>query len=213
MVFAWLYSPRLIDFCLEMEQKMTASTLDYSRYFWQGERTRLRPFRMEDAERHFAELLDSETRQAHEAGIELPISMPALSEWLEKVVDCQDNGGYILFAIENLAGEMAGWAALHGLNTENGTFSMGAAVYRAHRGHGYGDDAARILLKYAFWEQRYQKCNLQCSSSNEASIQSITRLGFTEEGRIRRNCFFNGGYHDEVWFGMTREEFDELMKP
>jgi RimJ/RimL family protein N-acetyltransferase len=24
--------------------------------------------------------------------------------------------------------------------------------------------------------------------------------------------FFNGKYHDEVLFGMTREEFDELMK-
>jgi RimJ/RimL family protein N-acetyltransferase len=38
------------------------------------------------------------------------------------------------------------------------------------------------------------------------------KLGFTEEGRIRRNSFFNGAYHDDVWYGMTREEFDALMK-
>jgi RimJ/RimL family protein N-acetyltransferase len=38
------------------------------------------------------------------------------------------------------------------------------------------------------------------------------KLGFIEEGRIRRNSFFNGKYQDEVLFGMTREEFDELMK-
>jgi RimJ/RimL family protein N-acetyltransferase len=38
------------------------------------------------------------------------------------------------------------------------------------------------------------------------------KLGFIHEGLIRRNCFFNGKYHDDVLFGMTREEFDALMK-
>jgi RimJ/RimL family protein N-acetyltransferase len=29
-----------------------------------------------------------------------------------------------------------------------------------------------------------------------------------EEGRRRRQVFFNGQYYDDVLFGLTREEFD-----
>ena len=190
---------------------MTESTLDYSRYFWQGEKTRLRPFRVEDAGLRFKASLDSPTRQAHADGIELPTSVELQKAWLEQVSGCQDHGGMVLFATENLPGDTIGWISLHSRNQKNGTFSFGIAVYRAYRGNGYAVDAARLLLKYGFWEQRYQKCNSICVHSNEASIRMHLKLGFKEEGRCRRNSFFNGQYHDDVLFGMTREEFDELM--
>ena len=123
-----------------------------------------------------------------------------------------DNGHIILFVIENLVGEMVGWVSLHSRDQKNGTFSFGVAVYRDHRRHGYAVEAVRMLLKYGFWEQRYQKCNSICTHTNTASMRMHTKLGFVEEGRGRRNCFSNGQYHDEVYFGMTREEFDALMQ-
>ena len=192
---------------------MTETPLDYSHYFWQGERVRLRPFRLEDAERRFIASLDSPTRQAHQDGIELPTSVELQKAWLEKVAGCQDHGGMVLFATETLAGDTIGWVSLHSRDQKNGTFSFGVAVYRDHRGHGYAVDAVRIILKYGFWEQRYQKCNSITTHDNEASIRMHLKLGFQEEGRCRRNSFFNGVYHDDVLFGMTREEFDAIMKP
>ena len=51
-------------------------------------------------------------------------------------------------------------------------------------------------------------CNSACLHTNEASIRLHKKLGFLEEGRRRRQVFFNGEYHDEILFGMTREEFD-----
>ena len=190
---------------------MTAFTPDYAHYFWQGERTRLRPFRLEDAELRFMASLDSPTRQMHQDGIELPTSVELQREWLQKVVDGKDDS-MIRFAMDNLDGVTIGWVTLHSRDQKNGTFGFGIAVYRNYRGHGYAVDAVRTLLKYGFWEQRYQKCNSECIHTNEASIRMHKKLGFIEEGRIRRNSFFNGTYHDDVLFGMTREEFDEIMK-
>ena len=190
---------------------MTTLTPDYSNYFWQGEKTRLRPWRLEDAELRFMASLDSPTRQIVQDGIELPTSVELQKEWLEKTADCKDDG-MIRFAMENLDGVTVGWVTLHSRDQKNGTFGFGVAVYRDYRGHGYAVDALRILLKYGFWEQRYQKCNSACLHTNQASIRMHEKLGFIEEGRIRRNCFFDGKYHDEVLFGMTREEFDNLMK-
>jgi len=34
-----------------------------------------------------------------------------------------------------------------------------------------------------------------------------------EEGRRKRQVFFDGVYHDEVLFGLTREEFDARERP
>jgi RimJ/RimL family protein N-acetyltransferase len=67
-----------------------------------------------------------------------------------------------------------------------------------------------ILLRYGFRERRYQKCNSACIQTNAASIALHKKLGFTEEGRVRRRWFYGGRYHDEVLFGMTVEEFEAL---
>lgn len=190
---------------------MTPLTPDYSHYFWQGEKTRLRPWRLEDAELRFMASLDSPTVALYQDGIELPTSVELQKEWLEKKAGLKDDG-MIRFAMENLDGVTVGWVTLHSRDQKNGTFGFGVAVYRDYRGHGNAVDAVLTLLKYGFWEQRYQKCNSMCLHSNKASIRMHQKLGFIEEGRIRRTCFYNGQYHDDVLFGMTREEFDELMK-
>jgi RimJ/RimL family protein N-acetyltransferase len=190
---------------------MTTLTPDYSHYFWQGEKTRLRPWRLEDAELRFITSLDSPTLALHEDGITLPTSVELQKQRLEKTAGFTDDLR-LRFAMENLDGVTVGWVTLHSRDQKNGTFGFGVAVYRDYRGHGYAVDAVRIVLKYGFWEQRYQKCNSMCLHTNEASIRMHEKLGFVKEGRIRRTCFHNGQYLDDVLFGMTREEFDELMK-
>jgi RimJ/RimL family protein N-acetyltransferase len=190
-----------------MEIKMS---FDYSHYFWQGEKTRLRPWRLEDAELRFIASLDSPTLALHEDGIVLPSSLELQKERLEKIAGYKDDA-MLRLAMDNLEAVTVGWLSLHSRDQKNGTFGFGVAVYRDYRGHGYALDAVTTLLKYAFWEQRYQKCNSTCLHNNIGSIRLHQKLGFVQEGLIRRNCFQNGEYLDEVLFGMTREEFDERM--
>jgi RimJ/RimL family protein N-acetyltransferase len=182
--------------------------LDYSRYFWQGEKVRLRPVRGEDVEQLFADSLDSPSRRVLQLGIELPTSVDILRSSLEKHFGCSDVDGVILFAVENLQGVHVGGISLHSRHEKNGTFSFGIVIGRAHRAKGYAEDAVRILLRYGFWERRYQKCNSACVDTNEASIRLHQKLGFVQEGRRRRQVFFDGEYHDDLLFGLTREEFD-----
>jgi RimJ/RimL family protein N-acetyltransferase len=184
------------------------TAVDYSRYFWQGEKVRLRPLRIEDAGQFFVNSLDSPSRQLLQLGIELPTSVELLKSSLEKYVGCKDADGVILFVVENLEGVNVGGISLHSRDQKNGTFSFGIVIDREHRGKGYAEDAVRILLRYGFWERRYQKCNSACLHTNEASIKLHKKLGFVEEGRRRRQVFFNGEHYDDVLFGLTREEFD-----
>ncbi|HUV30536.1 MAG TPA: GNAT family protein [Acidobacteriota bacterium] len=183
--------------------------MDYSNYFWQGDKVRLRPLRVDDAEQRFVESLDSPSRQSLQLGTELPTSTEMLREFLAKYADCKDVDGTIIFAVETHEGVDVGGISLHGRHMKNGTFSLGLTIGRPHRMKGYAEDAARILLRYCFHEQRYQKCNSACIHTNEASIKLHEKLGFLGEGRRRRHLFFNGQYYDSVLFGLTREEFDE----
>ena len=186
--------------------------MNYSNYFWQGKQVRLRPLRVEDAEPAFQNLFDSPGRQLLQLGVELPTTLENMRETLAKRANCADLDGIIVFAIENDAEEIAGGVSFHSRDLKNGSFSFGIAVYAPFRGRGYAFDAVRILLKYGFWEQRYQKCNSACIHTNQGSIRLHHKLGFKDEGCRRCSTFFNGQYYDDLLFGLTRAEFDETMK-
>ena len=187
---------------------MNTTELDYSRYFWQGDKVRLRPLRLDDAERAFIAALDSPSRQVLQLGVELPTTVEGLRTSLEKLVDCKDAGGIIIFTVETLDGENVGGLSYHSRDRKNGVFSFGVVIDRAYRQNGYAEDAIKILLRYGFRERRYQKCNSACVHTNEASIALHKALGFVQEGRVRRRHFFDGVYHDDILFGMTVEEFE-----
>jgi RimJ/RimL family protein N-acetyltransferase len=173
---------------------------------------RLRPFRVEDAESSFEASLVSPSRQVLQLGIELPTSVELQESALEKWVGCTEANGAILFVIENTEGEDVGGISMHSRDPKNGVFSFGIVVHRPYRGKGYAEDAVRVLLRYGFWERRYQKCDSACVHTNEGAIALHKSLGFVEEGRRRRRWYFNGEHCDALLFGLTREEFDAREK-
>jgi len=67
--------------------------LNYSRYFWQGDKVRLRPIRRDDAEAMFAARLDSPSRADLQLGVKLPTSVEALRFSLEKWFECKEADG------------------------------------------------------------------------------------------------------------------------
>jgi RimJ/RimL family protein N-acetyltransferase len=186
---------------------MEVSGMEYSRYFWQGETVRLRPMREEDAERVYEASLDSEARRFLQLGVELPTSVETLREELAKRARCKPVNGVIVFGIETHEGDYVGAISLHSRDPKNGSFGFGVSIASEHRRRGYAADAVRLLLRYAFEERRFHKCNSGCVESNAASIALHRRLGFVEEGCRRQRWFLDGRYQDDVLFGLTRDEY------
>ncbi|MFN8496906.1 MAG: GNAT family protein [Anaerolineae bacterium] len=185
-------------------------------YFWQGAKVRLRALRHDDWAVIYAEETDTEGVRLFEPGVELPRSpegvQDRLAAWISRTANADETTN-LSFAVESLDGEMVGTAGIHTRNPRFGTFGLAARIYRAHRRRGYARDTLRILLRYGFWELRYQKVNSVTTSGNAASIAMHANLGFQVEGRVRRNVFTDGVYQDEILFGMTREEFDARERP
>jgi RimJ/RimL family protein N-acetyltransferase len=181
-------------------------------YYWQGDRIRLRPMHVDDVELWLAEeQSDSEAVRFLNPGMELPKSERSAQSFAEKYAEFNNQDERIMFSIETVDGDLVGGINIHSMRQRHGTFETGSRIYSAFRGKGYGFEAKIIVLKYGFHELRFQKYNIRCLANNNAMIKHATRLGCHEEGRIRRHIYTEGQYFDELIFGLTREEFDQLL--
>lgn len=74
-------------------------------------------------------------------------------------------------------------------------------------GKGYGKDAIRALLTYAFDTLNLGLVQLYSLADNERAIHLYKSLGFMEEARLRDRSFVEGRWTDHVVMSITREEF------
>jgi RimJ/RimL family protein N-acetyltransferase len=179
---------------------------------WQGDLVRLRAVEPEDWEALFEWDADTEiARLSFE--IPFPASREATKKWAAEQAVRETKDDSFRWVIEGLDGEFLGMIETHFCKRRHGTFQFGIGVRREHWRKGYASEAIRLILAYYFRELRYQKVNAHVYSFNEASLQLHRKLGFREEGRLRRVVFADGCYHDEVIFGMTAEEFQQSQEP
>jgi RimJ/RimL family protein N-acetyltransferase len=77
-------------------------------------------------------------------------------------------------------------------------------------GKGFGTDAMRVIMRYAFCELNLQRITLQVFDYNARAIRSYEKVGFTHEGRTRKAIFRDGSRADIVTMGILREEWQKL---
>lgn len=76
---------------------------------------------------------------------------------------------------------------------------------QAYWGQGYGTDAIRLLVNYAFRLRNLHKVWLTVLGSNARAIAAYQKCGFAEEGRLRQQVWSNGAYVDLVYMGVLRD--------
>ena len=143
--------------------------IDYSNYFWQDDKVRLRAIQSEDWEGDYISNFDTPARRLLECAIELPPTISGSKKFVEENADFASTNGRIMFTIENLEGKNIGGINLNSIDERNGTFSIGIVIDKEYRGNGYGTSAMKILLKYAFLERRLNKFNDYVLEGNEGS--------------------------------------------
>ncbi|HYY93940.1 MAG TPA: GNAT family protein [Pyrinomonadaceae bacterium] len=177
--------------------------------FWQGKLVRLRGVEPSDAEAFARWNLDSEAAREMDF-IWPPISLARIAKDTEELALKKFESGDFVFIVEDGAGVAVGSINAHHCNQRAGTFEYGLFVAREHRRRGYAAEAVLLLLKHYFAELRYQKCTVSVHADNDASIALHERLGFRREGTLRRMVYAGGRYFDLHYYGLTREEWEQL---
>jgi RimJ/RimL family protein N-acetyltransferase len=170
-----------------------------------GERVRLREFRIDDLDDADAILgddrvtrwlsFDSRTREQQAAmltgAIERAKQTPRTEYYLAATTHTDDR--LIGFVRLGLGGVQAA--------------KLGFAVAVPHWGHGYALDATRTLIDFGFTTLGLHRISAAIGPDNAASIAIVTRLGFTEEGRLRDHVFTNGAWRDSILYSLLAYEW------
>lgn len=183
----------------------------YKNYFWQNDLVRLRAWSADDWEWDFYNTFDTPAVVFADCEVSLPSTVLGSKSYSEKIANLSDSNGKTYFAIETLDGTHVGRINLNSVDERNGTFEIATLIDRDYRGKGYGTSAMKILLKYAFMERRLNKYCASIIEGNEGSIAMHKRLGCCQEGVCRKNIYLNGRYHDEILFGLTKQDYLEMV--
>lgn len=78
----------------------------------------------------------------------------------------------------------------------------------ADRGQGYGGEALRLLLRYAFHELNLFRLSAEAVADNPRGVAFLERHGFVVEVRRREAVYRAGQRWDELRLGLLREEWE-----
>ena len=185
---------------------MNRTSTSPSTSIWQGTRVRLRAIEPADWETYFAWNQDDEMTRALYF-IPFPQSQESVKRFAEQAALQRPEEDNFRFVIENNEQEVVGDITTHHCDQHSGNFSWGVNIIEEHRRKGYASEALPLVMRYYFQELRYQKVTVHIASFNEASIKLHERLGFQQEGCIRRTIYTDGQYFDNLVYGLTKEEF------
>lgn len=75
-------------------------------------------------------------------------------------------------------------------------------------GRGYGSDALRVGVNYAFRELGLYKVTLGVFSYNPRAVKAYEKVGFVHEGQARAMLYRDGQRHDFLYMGILRPEWE-----
>ncbi|WYP25146.1 GNAT family protein [Alkalihalobacillus sp. FSL W8-0930] len=75
-------------------------------------------------------------------------------------------------------------------------------------GKGLMTNACTQLIRVAFDELNLQKTEIKVATINTKSQAIPMKLGFTQEGIIRRDERINNTFHDRILYGLLKDEWE-----
>lgn len=172
-----------------------------------GEKVRLRPLRSEDVSLFVEWLGDPEV--AHHLG-RMPFPRTEVDErrWVEKVAADESNH---VFAIEAADGAVIGSIGLHNIEWGRRQAELGIVIgQKRYWDRGYGTDAVRALLGFAFDEMELGRISLTVFDDNPRAVRCYQKCGFRHEGVERAARNGSGGLRTELRMGIVAREFREV---
>jgi RimJ/RimL family protein N-acetyltransferase len=169
-----------------------------------GEHVYLRPLEKEDLPLIRKWVNDPEIRAL--TGEVTPTSQASAEEWFERVRADRDRVWFIVALKEN--DRPIGEAGLLRMFPAWRTTDLSIIIGEKDAwDKGYGSEAIRLLLDYAFGALNFHRVAVGVVGFNERAIRFYAKAGFKKEGIQRDGYYHNHAYHDFVMMSILEGEF------
>jgi len=171
-----------------------------------GDKVGLRPVEEEDLPLLAQWRNDPQSRSMFLMPLLLPVS--GQKKWYEAVLNDPTQMRFMVVRLDNQA--VVGTISLLHIDYRNQMAEMGSdIIIPAERGHHFGLDATRALIRYAFEELNLRRLYGTGLSANTIGMRKHMRAGFKPEGIGRKAVLVNGEFQDAIYLGLLREEWQE----
>lgn len=168
-----------------------------------GERIHLRPLTAEFLEPYAAMLADPDGRRF--TGTHRTFGRDEVVAWLSSRQDAPGRADWAIVTADD--GEFLGEVVLMDIDGDNlsGSFRI-ALAGPEHYGRGYGTEATRLVVAFAFDVVGLHRLSLEVYDFNDRARAVYERCGFVEEGRLRDALQWEGEWHDAIVMSVLAPE-------
>lgn len=172
----------------------------------------LRPLNEEDLNETYLSWINDPVVTAYMETGTFPTSVRQLQKYYS---DAQDNPNMVHLAIMRTVPETGGFTheehigniALNQINWVNRTAYLGIMIgEKKCWGRGYGTEACKLLVDYAFMKLNLHKISLGVFEEHTHAVRSYLRAGFKVEAMLKKEIYRDGKYHNKVIMSVFNEK-------
>lgn len=130
--------------------------------------------------------------------------------WFDKFV-MNDPNTRMFSIVEKKTGRLLGACGLCYINWifRSADFSIYIGADNIYIDDYYALDAAQLMMRYAFNELNMHRLWSEIYDFDERKEKMFTTLGFTLDGRHRETYWYDGKWHDSLFYGVLIHEWKQ----
>ncbi|KAI0259813.1 acyl-CoA N-acyltransferase [Gloeopeniophorella convolvens] len=171
---------------------------------FETERLILRAFRPSDADVLLSQVNELET-QAH---ITPDPVVPRTQTWKEKPQAWAEGPGLFVIIESKETREVMGSFSLIAPPSKNREATVAITLGQKFVGKGHGTEVMKWGVTYGFKELGFHRIQLFVNETNERAVAAYKKVGFIEEGRMRKSWWKGGRFVDTIVMGILEDEWD-----
>lgn len=176
----------------------------------------LRPFKKEDRKDLVKNYNDSKVYSKNIPNFPYPYTLKDADTFIKKKKYSykKKDVGIELAVFLKKENRVIGGVTLSHIDFKNKKCESGSYITKKYWGTGYIYEAKLELYKFAFKYLNLVRIYSNVFSYNPRSKKHLEKLGFIQEGYVRKDYFYKGKHHDMFSMGLLKEDFKykELKK-
>ncbi len=149
---------------------------------------------------------NQESVRDHFSGHPYSVTQEQEELWYDKSVEKNDS--LVVFVVEcKTDGQLLGMTFLKQINKIHRQAEFAILIAEENSGKGFGKEACRKSLEYAFKDLNLHRIYLKVRVDNPAAIQIYTQCGFRKEGELRDDVFKNEVFRNQYVMSILESEF------